>query len=163
MSTIHDVLKAENRKLLDALKRLEDATAGEPEERRQHLDDVRHRVLRLEELEEGLLYPLLDTDSRSRRMVAEARRRQRAVGEALERLAEVAADESEFQPRAEALHGAVRHRVEHEEDELLVAAELVLSDTQAREIAAAFVDEHPDMEPGKVAERSPGPVATVTD
>ncbi|MEZ4599526.1 MAG: hypothetical protein R2940_07030 [Syntrophotaleaceae bacterium] len=130
-----DIFERENSKIESNLKKLEDSTAHQPEDRSQLWKEVRDRIQRLNQVEEDNLYALLHTDPRSRKQAEKSRQDVRDLENLLREMDKTPITDKRFQYLIERLHGEFMSHRDWEKDTLFRLAREVLSPEQAEILA----------------------------
>jgi hemerythrin-like domain-containing protein len=132
--TVFDVLDREHKRLLAVLRRLEDASVGEPAQRRSLLREVRDRVRTMTHAERDLLYPLLLEHREARDETVLSLQEDDDIEDQLEALGTLAPDDHVFQRELEVLSGVLRQHIARQRNELLPLAQRVISKAQAQQL-----------------------------
>lgn len=116
---LFDAIKAQEKRILRLLRRLEDGSAERPSERRSTLDELGDRWRSLVRIERESLHPLLRDGEEGRRLVESWQQDQDEIEAALEELESIDPEAVSFQTIAEHLSSLVRVYVREERRDAL--------------------------------------------
>lgn len=142
---IFEAVRAENKKILKLLRKLDDTASGVPDERRRLTAELKLQFESLAEATEEYLYPLfINEPTRYEAIVGRAQRRESE--DLLHELERYHPSSKQFKRLAEVLSGQMRKQIEHEDRVLLPQAEKIISGEDAeamgerlRQRKAAFI------------------------
>jgi hypothetical protein len=128
---IFELVEMENSKILNTLRKLEDTSAHQPEERGRIFQDVQRRIERMVQLEEEYLYLLLQTDARTRDDAQTSRQQMRAIRNLLKEMDQTPPTDTRFKYLIERLYGEYQLHAEWEEKDFFKEAKKVVGPEQA--------------------------------
>jgi hypothetical protein len=143
---IFELLRREDVRLLKILRKLEDTTSRETEERELLLHQVRIHIFSLNEILREHFYPtvvlsLSKEDPALREAVERAKKEDDEIDGILDRLAEVQPWEKPYKHLVERLYAQARINVERRERELYEPASRLMGEDQANALGEMVVEE----------------------
>ena len=135
---IYQIIKQDHRKVLDAIKKLEDTSDKAKSSRQQQLSNIRDDLLPHMHAEENLLYPYLLDKGNDRQKVLEAFEEHRVARSVMQDLETTPADDERWSAKLSVLNELLQHHIQEEEGALFTMARKVIDDRQAREMGDRF-------------------------
>jgi hypothetical protein len=138
---VYDVLKEEDARLLKLLRKLEDTTSGQTQDRELLLNQVRIHTKAQIQVEEGHLYPALRLQPELVTLFEHLEREHREIKNLLDQLNETPSQDERFELIIERLSGQADKLINWRKQELFPKAERVLPADQAEMLGEVVEEE----------------------
>lgn len=139
---LFDAVKSYNREMLHTAALLEDSTAGDPEHRRQLLENLSTALDEHRSIDEDIIFPVFTAAEQRSALVERSRTEAEEIRKALNEVMQQRLDESRLKYDIAALTNQVRAYLAHETDDLLSAADRLLPDDEEQALGEVAAQRH---------------------